>query len=130
MHSDNFAGRIEAVLEGRSVRGLSRDSGLSETVLRAYVKGSDPSRRAIEALARATGRSVEWLVTGKETGFETPACVAPRCYPPISDRRLGELLAWLTETWELHNEHGRETMLARFDAAFPERRVLPPAADD
>lgn len=62
--SENFADRLEKVLKNNTVRGLSRETGLSETVIRAYRKGSDPSRRALVAISSATGASIEWLATG------------------------------------------------------------------
>ena len=137
MHG-NFASRIELLLETRSVRSLSRATGLSETVIRAYKKGSDPSRRALVALSGATGAPLPWLAAGEGPGPRTAD--ADRALPgvaesagvykvgsggtptPVRDRRLASLIAWIAETWETSDEFARGGWYARFIAAFPEAR--------
>ena len=137
-----FQAQIEHLLQGRSVRGLSRESGLSETVIRAYRKGSDPSRRSLLALAKATGASIEWLVTGRGQAPErvssgkTPCISDQGVFPedtlvrdrpdpaliPVSDRRLATILAVLGDEWDALNEAGRASLVVRFWAAHPDLR--------
>lgn len=63
----DFPGRLRSVIGNRSVRRFGREAGVSETVLRKYLSGkSEPGRRALVAMARAGGVSVEWLVTGRK----------------------------------------------------------------
>ncbi len=65
--SDAFAARLKQAIGDVSVRAFSLKSGVSESTLRAYLTGnSDPSRRALVAMARAADVSVGWLATGEE----------------------------------------------------------------
>jgi len=60
-----FAERLDQSIHDTSVRSFSRKCGVSETALRAYLAGkSDPSRRALVAMAKTAGVSVSWLATG------------------------------------------------------------------
>jgi len=49
-----------------SVRGFSKSSGISESVLRRYLSGdSDPGMKALIAIARVSNVNVLWLATGE-----------------------------------------------------------------
>lgn len=43
---------------------------------------------------------------------------------PPQDRRLSEMLLWLSGCWGAYNEFGREGLSKRFKAAFPEWRAV------
>ena len=73
---------------------------------------------AVAELPEATSdeaAAIERLVDNAMWGAET--AMAP---PAERDRRISEMLAWLEQDWGEHNEHGRETLRRRFEAAFPE----------
>lgn len=60
-----FPDRLRQVIEKRSVRSFARHCGMSDSVLRQYLKGkSEPTRPVLLAIACCTGVSVEWLATG------------------------------------------------------------------
>jgi transcriptional regulator with XRE-family HTH domain len=68
----SFAARIAYVLDTRGItaRQFASECGISPPSLAAYLKAeSDPSRSNIIALSKASGFSVEWLVTGKGPRF-------------------------------------------------------------
>lgn len=48
-----------------SVNALAELSGVSQGGIRRYFEGGEPNRRALVAIARAAGVTVEWLATGK-----------------------------------------------------------------
>jgi hypothetical protein len=62
---NRFPDRLLEMIDGESVRGFSRKSGVSEAVLRSYLKGdTSPSLERVAVLASAGGVSVEWLTAG------------------------------------------------------------------
>jgi transcriptional regulator with XRE-family HTH domain len=64
-NAETFAERLALAVGGRSVREYARAIGLSESVVRQYLKGkSEPTRPALVAMARAGGVSLEWLASG------------------------------------------------------------------
>lgn len=70
--AEDFPTRLKKLIGERSVRSFSRDCGISETVLRKYLRGdSEPTRSRLLSLARTGHASVEWLATGE--GPMTPA---------------------------------------------------------
>lgn len=66
---ENWRDRIDGEIKrlGMSNERVAEALGLSRETVRSYRRGtSDPTAPALVALARLTGRSVEWLVTGRE----------------------------------------------------------------
>ncbi len=51
-----------------STTALARQAGISQSGIRRYFRGGDPSRRHLIAIANAAGVSVEWLATGEAGG--------------------------------------------------------------
>ncbi len=51
--------------EAGSVNALSKAAGVSQSGLQRYLNGGEPSRKAVIAIAKAGGVSVEWLATGE-----------------------------------------------------------------
>ncbi len=87
--SDAFAERLSQSIRSISVRSFSRKCGVSETALRAYIAGkSDPSRRALVAMARTAGVSVDWLATGN--GIMHPGNCKPESDVAQENQRLQE----------------------------------------
>ncbi len=62
----SFPARLQQAIGDRSVRSFASDCGMSDTVVRQYLSGkSEPTRPAIIAIARVSGCSIEWLLTGE-----------------------------------------------------------------
>ena len=69
-----FVGRLRKIIAmSESANALARKAGISQSGLHRYLNGSDPSRRALIALAEAAGVSVEWLATGAEPDAADPS---------------------------------------------------------
>lgn len=65
-NSDGFTDRLKTIIGDKSIRAFALESGVSETAMRQYVSGkSDPSRKALIAIARSGKVGVEWLASGK-----------------------------------------------------------------
>lgn len=65
-HYRAFQARIRQLAdESGSVLALAQRSGLSETAVRNYLNGGEPSRPALAALAKASQVCLEWLATGE-----------------------------------------------------------------
>lgn len=63
---EKFLERLKSSIKNESVLGVSRRAGISQSVLRRYLDGSLPGIDKAVALAKATGVSLEWLVTGND----------------------------------------------------------------
>ena len=50
---------------GASILSVAQSAGVSDSTIHLWLKGSEPSREKLIALAGATRVSVEWLATGK-----------------------------------------------------------------
>jgi len=55
---------ITRVAGGQSA--LSKISGIPQSTLAAYYKGGEPTRPQLIALAKATEKTISWLVTGED----------------------------------------------------------------
>lgn len=63
---DLFISRLRELADGAgSVNALSKAAGVSQSGLQRYLNGGEPSRKAVVAIAKAGGVSVEWLATGE-----------------------------------------------------------------
>ncbi len=60
----NFANRLSQLIGGQSVSGFARKVGVSEALIRKYLKGSEPSLAKANQIAIAANCSLEWLATG------------------------------------------------------------------
>lgn len=60
-----FVARLQEVVRGFPSRAaLAKAAGLPESSLQGYLKGMEPTRLALVAIARAANRPVEWLAQG------------------------------------------------------------------
>ncbi len=59
-----FADRLRQVLGHEAIYAFSRRSGVSDTALRSYMKGSVPGLDKVLLIAQAAKVSVYWLATG------------------------------------------------------------------
>lgn len=60
----SFADRLAQLLGDQSVSAFARKVGLSESLIRKYLKGSEPSLSRADQIARRANVSLEWLATG------------------------------------------------------------------
>lgn len=62
-----FAQRLRSLIElnGGSILRLAQAADVSDTTIHVWLRGSEPSREKLVAIADATGVSVEWLATGR-----------------------------------------------------------------
>ncbi len=76
-----LAGQIEKILDYHrwSALELERRAGISRGRVDSIRRGRTPGVDAIEAIARAAGVNLKWLVTGEGEMFETPVgtCEVP-----------------------------------------------------
>ena len=70
-----FIERLRLLKQGYTEKSFSAKIGLNQSTFRRYLDGSDPSRKFLISIARGTGVSIEWLVTGEgpiRPGEEVP----------------------------------------------------------
>ena len=63
--TEAFSLRLRSLIGTGSVNAFALKCGLSETLIRMYLKGSVPGLDKVLQIANATGVSVDWLATGK-----------------------------------------------------------------
>lgn len=112
-----FIERMKSLAEKiGSVNALARAAGLSQSGIRRYFDGGEPSRPQLIAIARAGGVSISWLVSGEED--ERPKNGTVHAHFP--NKSMQELAAWINEQddgidyWE--------AIKARFAHDYPEFR--------
>jgi len=59
-----FAARLRILVAESTVSAFARKVGLSESLIRKYLKGSEPSLSRADQIARKVNVSLEWLATG------------------------------------------------------------------
>jgi len=62
--SASFADRLGLLVQETTVSAFARKVGLSESLIRKYLKGSEPSLSRADQIARLANVSLEWLATG------------------------------------------------------------------
>lgn len=62
--SATFADRLVQIIGDMPVSAFARKVGLSESLIRKYIKGSEPSLSRADQIARRANISLEWLATG------------------------------------------------------------------
>lgn len=66
-----FTERIK-LIAGENEAAFAKKAGLSDQLLRKYLKGSIPGSDQLLKIAKAAACSTDWLLTGKE--YEHPSC--------------------------------------------------------
>ncbi|MGY3943547.1 hypothetical protein [Aeromonas tecta] len=61
---DGFAARLQSLIGEGSVSAFARKVGLSEALLRKYLKGAEPGLGKANQIAMGANCSLEWLATG------------------------------------------------------------------
>jgi len=59
-----LADRIRQLMNDNSVSAFARKTGLSESLVRKYLNGSDPSLSRAQQIAEKNNVSLSWLATG------------------------------------------------------------------
>ncbi|MEP4546371.1 MAG: helix-turn-helix transcriptional regulator [Saccharospirillum sp.] len=72
----SFSGRLKILISGRTVSEFARSVGLSESLIRKYLNGSEPSLSRAHQIARASQCSLVWLASGEGLPFDTAPEVA------------------------------------------------------
>ncbi|MFG1497450.1 helix-turn-helix transcriptional regulator [Saccharospirillum sp. HFRX-1] len=63
----SFADRLRELIGTSSVSAFARRVDLGESLIRKYLKGSEPTLSRANQIADITGCSLEWLATGRGT---------------------------------------------------------------
>lgn len=83
--ANTFAARLKQVIGQEPIHGFSKRSGVSDTSLRSYLKGSIPGIDKVVMIAKTAGVNVEWLVTGEGSQDLDPDRVEDFAYVPLLD---------------------------------------------
>ncbi|MGI5868659.1 MAG: helix-turn-helix domain-containing protein [Kiritimatiellia bacterium] len=66
-NGESFFDRLERLRGKRTKAGFSREIGVSPPLYQKWASGSIPGGDKLNSISKATGKSVEWLLTGKES---------------------------------------------------------------
>lgn len=84
----NFSARMNYCVEQvGSASALAKKAGISQSGIRRYFTGGEPSRPHLVAIAKAAGVSIEWLATGEGPMVVEYGQVAQK--EPVSVEELG-----------------------------------------
>ena len=72
----SFSDRLKLLIAGRTVSEFARSVGLSESLIRKYLNGSEPSLSRAHQIARASQCSLVWLASGEGLPFDAEPEVA------------------------------------------------------
>ncbi len=61
---DGFAERLQSLIGTGSISAFARKVGLSEALIRKYLKGAEPGLGKANQIAMVANCSLEWLATG------------------------------------------------------------------
>lgn len=89
--SATFADRLKTLHGDMSVSAFARKVGLNESLIRKYLKGSEPSLSRADQIARRANVSLEWLATGCGYMYRQ-AEVVDQPALELADALLGETL--------------------------------------
>lgn len=90
-----FSDRLRQVIGNRSVLKFSQECGISDSLMRKYLAGSQPGLGKLVRLAEVGGVSVEWLATGRgvaprtlgaRTGSGNVTTLGSGALPPLFER--------------------------------------------
>ena len=97
---------------------FAKRTGIKQSAYSNYERGArELPLSAASQIAIALSVDLAWLLVGVPSEATLRSLGAADA---VRDQRLAEMLAWLANEWEAHNEHGRASLRQRFDAAFPE----------
>ncbi len=129
---NRFSERLSLTLQGKSIRGFARDCGLSEGVLRSYLRGDTyPSLDRLDAIARAAGISGGWLATGEgrmRSADTFEARESREEYRPMNQQLLGDIIEQVEfclqeRGTELAPAKKKELILMAYDLFLPVGKI-------
>ena len=110
--------RLRALRGDMSQIRFAERTGITQSAYSNYERGArELPLSAASHIAEVLSIDLAWLLVG------VPSEAMLRSLGEVDalrDPQLAEMLAWLATEWEAHNEHGRESLRQRFEAAFPE----------
>lgn len=127
-----FPERLRLSLAGRSIRGFAKDCGLSEGVLRSYLRGDTyPSLDRLEAIALAADVNDGWLATGVGTmkrGETFEARESRGVYRPMNEMLIGDIIEQIETCLqasgrEIPPAKKKELVLMAYDLSLAEGAV-------
>lgn len=100
---NNFIARMELCADKvGSVSALARKAGISQSGIRRYFSGGEPTRPHLAALAKAAQVNLEWLATGDgEPDRDAASAPEPAQVPPDLDS-LEEVATKVLDLLEKH----------------------------
>lgn len=63
--------RLNILIGEESVSSFSRRAGISDSLLRKYLNGSQPGAENLASIAEACGCTIDWIVTGLQPMFRS-----------------------------------------------------------
>ena len=128
--------RQEIEARGTNPYRAAKEARLPENSIRYLLDGHEPRAGRLIEICHALGLELYVGPPRKGPGETADAdsdgireqrerygeLLPSRPSTPIRDRRLAELITVLAEQWEALNEAGRDALLTRFDAFFPDLR--------
>lgn len=70
-NGESFFDRLETLRGNRTKASFAMQLGASAPLYQKWAKGSIPGGDKLNSISKATGKSVEWLLTGQEGFIET-----------------------------------------------------------
>ncbi len=63
----SFQNRLRSLIGNQTVSGFAREVGLSESLIRKYLQGSEPTLSKARQIARNCDVSIDWLAGDQPT---------------------------------------------------------------
>lgn len=114
----HFGERLKKAMNGESNMAFAKKCGLSDTVIGKYLRGeSYPGIDKLPSISMACGRSIEWLLTGKDDSTSEKS---------LKQNKNNELIEW----WQIILKSLSEDELEKAVEAFKEggKNALLPSA--
>lgn len=103
---NNFIARMELCADKiGSVSALAKKAGISQSGIRRYFSGGEPTRPHLAALAAAANVRLEWLATGKGEPDEEVSAAAKPGSTPLDLDSLEDVATKVLEVLELLEKH-------------------------
>lgn len=121
--------RLKQLFRGRNLRQVAKDWGLPYSTLNNYFsKGAKPGLDVVESICNKENASIEWLITGKETGGEKTSNSNA-----ISSKKAADNTESLRAAWGMAFEFmdkAEAAELLRIIISGGARRIINMAIDD